>query len=261
MFKLDELNAILEEYAPLVLSDKMAENGGYDNSGLLIKTNDRANRILFSLDLSSESIKRAIELNADAIVTHHPAIYTPIKSLSIDDYTAPILSAVKSDINVFSMHLNLDCAYLGIDEYLSKGLGGENQEILSVVLDGCGYGRQASVKEKSLEEFKTEIERVFNSNKILIYGNAKVKKIASFCGGGASEALRAVETGLTDADTIITSDVAHHVLKELIEKGKNVVIIPHYVSEEYGFNKFYLRIKDRLNGKAEVYYFADKRFM
>ena len=36
---------------------------------------------------------------------------------------------------------------------------------------------------------------------------------------------------------------------ELIEKGKNVVIIPHYVSEQYGYKKFYDKIKDKLEKK------------
>lgn len=261
MFKLNELYAVLEEYAPLALSYKMIEDGGYDNSGILIKSNDKSDKILFTLDLSNKSVEKALELNIDTIVTHHPAIYTPIKNLSVDDCTAPIINAIKSNINVVSMHLNLDITRDGIDDCLVKGLNGNNVKVLSIIDGECGYGKQADVVETPLEEFKARVESNFGSDKILAYGNSKVKKIASFCGGGASEAIKAVEEGLTVADTIVTSDIAHHVLKELIEKGKNVVIIPHYVSEQYGFNKFYLRVKELLNGKAEVYYFLDKRFM
>ncbi|MBR1968665.1 MAG: Nif3-like dinuclear metal center hexameric protein [Clostridia bacterium] len=260
-FKLKELLAVLEDYAPLSLSYQMIERGDYDNSGLLIECNEKAERVLFSLDLSNESVKKAIELNCNAIVTHHPAIYKGVKSLSVNGQTKPVIDAVKNNINVISMHLNLDTTEKGIDELLSNGLGGKNPKILDPLSDKCGYGRQADILPLSVSEFKDEISKTFGTDKVIAYGDGEVKKIASFCGGGASLALDAVASGKTDADTIITSDIAHHELKELIELGKNVVILPHYVSEEYGFNKFYLDIKEKLNGKAEVYYFLDKRFI
>ena len=52
------------------------------------------NKILFSLDLSNETLKKAVELGCDTIVTHHPAIYNPVKRLSINDDTAPIVNAI-----------------------------------------------------------------------------------------------------------------------------------------------------------------------
>ena len=64
-----------------------------------------------------------------------------------------------------------------------------------------------------------------------------------------------------EVDTVVTSDLAHHVLKELIEKGKNVVILPHYVSENYGFNEFFKVMGKRLSQSVETFYFLDKRFM
>ena len=252
---------VIEEYAPLSLSRKMIEKGSYDNSGIIVKSGDNSQKILFSLELSSESVKKAVELKCDTIVTHHPAIYTPVSNLSIDGNTAPIISAIKAGINVVSMHLNLDVAKLGVDEYLSLGLGGKDAEILDCVINDCGYGRQAIINKTTLKDFKVKLCETFGTDKVLIYGQNDVCKIASFCGGGASEALKAVESGLVDADTIVTSDVAHHVLLGLIERGKNVVILPHYVSEQYGFNKFYLSIKEKLENKAEVFYFIDKRFM
>ena len=80
MFKLNQLMEVIEEYAPLSLSRKMIEKGSYDNSGIIVKSGDNCQKILFSLDLSSESVKKAVELKCDTIVTHHPAIYTPVTS-------------------------------------------------------------------------------------------------------------------------------------------------------------------------------------
>ena len=259
MFNLDEFMAIIEGVSPLSLSYKMIEKGSYDNSGLLVKSTEKIEKILFSLDLSLEVVNKAIELKCDTIVTHHPAIYQPLKSLSITDETAPIVLAIKNQINVISMHLNLDIADDGIDQLLCKGLGGQNIEILDLVDEKNGYGRQADVEKTTLADFVNHIKKNFMSDKIIAYGDKEVKKIASFCGSGATQAIECLDR-LT-ADTIVSSDISHHHLKTLIENGKNVVIIPHYVSEQYGFNNFYALLTEKISGKAQTFYFLDKRFM
>ena len=259
MYKISEILNVLEDFAPLSLSQKMIEKGSYDNSGLLVKTSDKAEKILFSLDLSDQAVSRAIELGCDTIITHHPAIYEPLKSLSITSENASLVLAIKNQINVISMHLNLDIADFGIDQLLCDGLGGKNVKILSLVDEKHGYGRCAEVKETSLDAFVQNVKQNFMSDKIIAYGNNAVKNIASFCGGGASCAIECLDK--ICADTYISSDFSHHHLKALIEGGKNVVIIPHYVSEQYGFNNFYALLTKKLEGKAQTFYFLDKRFM
>ena len=260
MCKLDELMGVLEQIAPLSLSYKMIELGSYDNSGLLVKCSENADKILFSLDLSEEVIMRAIENNCDTIITHHPVIYSPVKSLGLDANTKPIVQAIKHGINIISMHLNLDVAPCGIDALLSQGLGAKSARILSEIAPDCGYGREFDLSVE-FEQFKNDVSKTFKTKKAVFYGDGKVNKVASFCGGGDSEALNCVVKGTTSADTIVTSDMPHHVLKELIELGKKVVILPHYVSEQYGFEKFFRTVSERLNCQAETYYFEDKRFM
>ncbi len=260
MCKIDQFLSKLQEIAPLSLSQKMIERGDYDNSGLLIKTSEKADKILFSLDLSVKAIERAVELGCDTIVTHHPAIYNPVKSLEFDGQNKTVLLAIKNQLNVISMHLNLDIAGFGIDHFLSVGLGGENQQIIEVVDGECGYGRLFDVKEKPIDQFVSEIKQNFGTDKIIFYGQKPVKTIASFCGSGASVAVNCLEKNAC-FDTVITSDVAHHQLKEFVEGGVNVIIIPHYASEQFGFNKFYQLILDKLESEQKAFYFIDHRFM
>jgi dinuclear metal center YbgI/SA1388 family protein len=217
--------------------------------------------MLFSLDLSNESVKKAIELGCDTIVTHHPAIYTPVKSLSVDSETAPVTLAVMNKINVISMHLNLDMATTGIDYDLALALGGKDHKIIDYLDEKHGYGRELNLTA-TLSELVERIKTELCTDKVICYGESNdfAKTVATFCGGGASNALELVQKGKTKADTIVTSDMAHHVLKELIELGKNVIIIPHYASEDYGFKKFYLDVLDKTKENIESYYFEDKRF-
>lgn len=253
---------VLDKIAPIKISEMCILNGDYDNSGILIKSHDEVKRVLFSLDLSNESVNKAIMKNCDTIVTHHPAIYTPLKNLSNENAnTSCVLQAIKNDINVISMHLNLDCASSGIDYYLAKGLGGEKISIIEEMTKGVGYGKSFSV-DVSLKDFVKNIKTNFSSDKIIYYGNddSRVKSVASFCGAGGSYISKYLEKGMLNEGTVISSDLPHHVIKALIESGKNVIVIPHYVAEEYGFNKFYLDVEKMLLGKVQTEYFCDENY-
>ena len=260
MYKLNDFMQVLEERAPLSLSRKMIERGAYDNSGLLVKSSDRVGSVLFSLDLSSNSVKRAIDGGFDTIVPHHPAIYNPIKDLGVTLDTAPLLSAIKAGLNMISMHLNLDVCKGGIDDSLFYGLGGKDACVLDEVEIGLGYGKAGKVEKMDFSTFIKCAKETFKSDKIVGYGKGEVNYIASFCGSGASDAVDRVFGGIL-ADTIITSDIPHHLLKELIENGKKVVILPHYVSEQYGFEKFYIDITETLKGSVRAEIYVDPRFM
>lgn len=262
MFDINKLYEKIDEYAPFAISEEMIRRGEYDNSGIIIKTHDEINSVLFSLDLSERAVAEAKKLSCDTIVTHHPAIYYPVKSLSVDDKTtAALLKAAKYGMNVISAHLNLDAAKNGIDYYLSLGLGGKNCRIIDEISVNEGYGREFTA-DVSLNEMKKRIKDVFGTDKAITYGKrgAYVKNCASFCGGGAGHALDYVKKGMTDADLIVTSDMPHHIVKELTEYGKSIIILPHYVAEEYGFKKFYEKISDEIVGEVKSYYFSDKRF-
>ncbi|MBP5686241.1 MAG: Nif3-like dinuclear metal center hexameric protein, partial [Clostridia bacterium] len=128
MYDLRDFFAVLDGIAPIKYSYALIEKGDYDNSGIIVAQNSEIKRVLFSLDLSVGAVKRAKNSKCDTIVTHHPAIYHPLKTL--DGENAALLSAVNGGLNVISMHLNLDVAKGGVDESLAAGLGGANAEIL-----------------------------------------------------------------------------------------------------------------------------------
>ena len=260
MYKLKEFFGILDGVAPLKYSLMQIEQGAYDNSGIIVDMHDEVKKVLFSLDLSTDAVRRAKKLGCDTVVTHHPAIYYPVKGISAHGDTAAVALACRYGLNVISMHLNLDVATGGIDDCLCRGLGGKNYKFLNGMDDFSHYGREYGVAG-TLGEFRKRIKESLGTDKTLVYGSlrAPVGIAASFCGAGSEYALKYVREGGV-ADTVITSDVPHHVLKELTERGKQVIILTHYSSENYGFKRFYETVTDKAV-KAQTCYFEDKRFL
>jgi dinuclear metal center YbgI/SA1388 family protein len=260
--KLHDVYDRLQAFAPKSLSDEYCKKyGAYDNSGVLLDSGEEVKKILFALDFSAAAIERAEEIGANLIVTHHPAIYAKIGNILFDDPQGRNLRrAIAKGMSVISMHLNFDCAAGGIDENLMRGIGGKAAiAVMEPVAEKCGYGRVYEVAEKNAEDLAKEIQTTFSAKRILCYGEErKVKRVASFCGAGASEEaiLWAKEH---NADCVVSSDFKHHILTMAAEREMSVIVLTHYAAEIYGFERIYRQLKDLLGAESE--FFRDDRWM
>ncbi|MBR4943592.1 MAG: Nif3-like dinuclear metal center hexameric protein [Clostridia bacterium] len=257
MAKLSEIYEIANGFAPKFLSDEYCQSrGAYDNSGLLVEVSDEVNKILFTLDLTNGAIDEAIETGCNLIITHHPVIYGKIGDIRISDdklLGGKLTRCIQNGISVVSMHLNLDVAVDGIDESLMEGVclsAGERVgagmrvfDLMTPVQEG-GYGRAYTLSGISLGELSENMKKTFSTDRILTYGakDKVIKKAASFCGAGIDDesVAFAKEKGV---DVVISSDFKHHFLQLLVESGISVIVLTHYASEQYGFEKYYQKIR------------------
>ncbi len=260
--KLKHVYDLVDSLAPFALSREYCEkHDGYDNSGILLDCGKDVTDVMFSLDLSPEAAARAKAAGADCIVTHHPAIYSPLHALRADGEGAEMLACAQCGISVVSAHLNLDCARGGIDDCLMRGLGGERAEATLYSLTDGGYGKVFRVEEQDFSSFVSRVQDAFCTARTVAYGSGRVKKVASFCGAGTDEdtVKFALEQG---ADTFVSSEGKHHHIAALIGRGLNVLMLTHYAAEQYGFSRFYENMKKILSEsgvRAEL--FTDERFL
>ena len=114
--KLKEILGFMEETAPSYLAES------WDNPGL--STGDpegEISTILIALDATEPVIDEAIKKGADLIITHHPVLFRPIKTLRTDTPKGRLITkAIKNDIALFSAHTNLDIAKGGTNDTLAK---------------------------------------------------------------------------------------------------------------------------------------------
>ncbi len=272
--KLSEIYKIADALAPKRLSDEYcAKYQGYDNSGILVDTGKDVRGILFSVDLTLQSIERAIEIGANLIVTHHPAIYGKIGNVcdgAFDPLGRKLITAIERGVSVLSMHLNLDMAEGGVDESLMDGV----VEAARLVSDkpfeketpketmwqvaGGGYGRAYRLPEVTLSAFAEGLKKTFASDRVTVYGDPDrvLKKAASFCGSGGDP--ESVEYAYTrGADVVVSSEFKHHALTLALEKGLAVAQLTHYASEEYGVKKYFEKIRRQV--EIPCVFYADDR--
>ena len=119
MTKLLEITNCLEnEFPPEYAED-------FDNIGLLVGRCDKnVTKVLVCLDCNKNVVKEAINIGAQLIVTHHPVIFNPIKSITDStDAGEMLISALENNISIYSAHTNADSAPNGLTDTVCKKLG------------------------------------------------------------------------------------------------------------------------------------------
>ncbi|MBO8126036.1 MAG: Nif3-like dinuclear metal center hexameric protein [Firmicutes bacterium] len=104
----------------------------WDNVGLLVGERDATvTKILVALDMGEATLEAAIEEGADLVVTHHPLIFKPLKSVTGENRVGRlILDAARNRINLIAVHTNLDVAEGGVSHLLAERLGLSNHKVL-----------------------------------------------------------------------------------------------------------------------------------
>lgn len=123
---INQLIGELNKWAPFKLQES------YDNSGLLVgNPNQEIHKILVSLDITENTINEAISNNFDLIISHHPIIFSGLKSLTgRTSEERVVMEAIKNNISIIALHTNLDNVNHGVNKMIAQKLGLQNLKIL-----------------------------------------------------------------------------------------------------------------------------------
>lgn len=208
----------------------------WDNVGLLCGSRDwKVKRILVALDPFESVCREAIACGADLIVTHHPLIFQPPRSVTEDTTVGrSILLLAAHDIAAINAHTNLDRAPGGVNDVLAHTLGLIDVEVLNpcgVDVQGRPWGllRAGTVEEQPLTKFLTQVKQQLHTP-VLRYvdGGRPVHRVAvggGACGDGLAEALEA------GCDTFVTADLKYNQFWDAHDLGLNLIDAGHYYTE------------------------------
>ena len=243
-----ELIEKLNEKYPFDLQEE------WDNSGLQIgNPNNKLSGVVISLDLEEETVDTAIEKNANLIVTHHPYLFNPTKSIDFrDGFYNRLQKCIKNDITVYAFHTNLDIAEGGVNDNLANILGLKNVKSLELGKE-IGLGRFGKIEKTNANEYLSLVKEKLEAENIIAYGNTEkeIERVA-LCGGAGSSL---IEDAISlSCDLMITGDVKYHEAMDMSNKGIIIADVGHFASENHIIYKLQDEIEE-LIGK-EVYTFS-----
>jgi dinuclear metal center YbgI/SA1388 family protein len=110
----------------------------WDNVGLQAgDPGSPVERVLISLDPSEKALQAAVAAGAQALLTHHPLIFQPLRQLTPTTATGRVLyQAVRSGIAILCAHTNLDRAPAGLNDWLGDLLGITDRQPLAAAEEG-----------------------------------------------------------------------------------------------------------------------------
>ncbi len=200
----------------------------FDNSGLLV--GDRAaevTRALICLDVTREVIEEAAGMNANLIISHHPVIFDPLKSLSSRD---PAYLLAKNGIAALCCHTNLDLSPVcGVNVALANRLGLKSIRPEEAFGEDCVLYSGELPEPMTPEDFARHVKERLSAGAVkLIPGEGMVKRVFMCSGAGGEYAPYAAMRG---GDAYLTGEMKHHEALEAKKTGLTCVIAGHYETE------------------------------
>ena len=248
--KCKDIIEILEQLAPVEYAE------GWDNVGFMLGDLDQEiQKILVALDLTTEVTKEAIALGVDLILTHHPFIFSGLKTITTNSALGiNILDLTKNNIGVYSMHTNFDTTVMARE--VAKRLNLNEITTLEPMAGKeemqYGIGCIGKLKDSmTLEDYATYIRDTFELQGVQVYGNgdSMVSQVAVVPGSGKEYINQAKQAG---CQVFVTGDITHHVGLDAIEDGMSI-IDPGHCGLEKVFVPYVKEYLDGVKINIEVY--------
>ncbi len=225
MVTVQQLYEEMQRMAPLELAES------WDNPGLLVDCGGEVHRVLVTLDITPEVAAEAAEKHCEAIVSHHPVIFSPLKKIGPQDVPFQL---VQAGISAICMHTNLDAAEGGVNEVLAGIFGMKDMEVFAGGCGRVGGIEPISVPElarKARQELATRCNLPENGPAVqvkLVDSGCPVKRLAVISGAGGSMFEDAIAVG---ADCLLTGEANHHHAIDAKRLGLSLIAAGHYATE------------------------------
>ena len=211
----------------------------FDNAGFLVGRGERqVDKLLVSLDITQEVVDEAARLGCQLIVSHHPVIFFPAKSVTDADPTGRILlSLAEGGIAAICAHTNLDAVSGGVNDALAVRLGLTSIEQLKQ--DGVdpagrpyGIGRGGSTPGGPMDApaFAAFVKQALGANGVRFVDARRPVRRVAVGGGACADMLKdAIALG---CDTFVTADVKYNGFLDARALGINLIDAGHYPTEQ-----------------------------
>lgn len=226
--KLKEITGAIEKVAPLSIQDS------FDNSGLQVGVPEQEIKsVLICLDVTEEVVAEAERLGCQLILSHHPLLFHPLKTVSNSTYQQRCtVRAIKAGIAIYSAHTSLDNARGGVNYKIADVIGMDGLSWLSAK-EGCdaGSGVIGDLRSPMTDnDFLLMLKDRFGVAALCHSGTSgkEISKVAVCGGAGAFLLSEAISKG---ADCFVCGEFHYHDYFE--NSGVLLAELGHYESEQF----------------------------
>lgn len=220
----------------------------WDNDGLMCcpAPEKKVTRTLITLDITEEAVDYAANYGFDLIVSHHPIIFRPLKSI----VSKKLVKLISCGIAAMSFHTRLDVVKGGVNDRLAELIGIKDAEPFGE----DGLGRVGYLDETMTQnEFIANVKSALNCKRVnAVLCGKECRKIAVVGGDGKDYLSAAIDAG---ADTYLTGNMSYNSMTDASELDINVIEAGHFYTEDPVCKDIEAIIKEADDGIfTEIYY-------
>lgn len=208
----------------------------WDNVGLLAgREAKEVRKIYVALDATDEVISDAASAGADMLITHHPLLFSPVKSITDGHFIGRrLIQLIQNDIAYYAMHTNYDILRMGEIAAGRLGLADTSALEVTMTVEEQGEFVEKGIgcvgvyeDECSLEQCAELVKEKFQLPAVRIFGDSEkeIRTIAIVPGSGKDLVEAAISAG---ADVLVTGDIGHHDGIDAVAQGIAVIDAGHY---------------------------------
>ncbi len=201
-----------------------------DNSGLLIGSpSQEISSILFALDVTEPVIDEAVAVGAELIITHHPLMFSPIRSLTdVSCEGRLIRRLIRENISLIAAHTNLDQASGGINDTLAVLCGLTD-------ITGEGFFRSGILPEEMTARSFADLlaKNLETTVRLMAPEDRMIRRVGLCSGGGSDYWIQAAEN---KCDAFVSGEIRHHHALAMADAGIAAFECGHFATEEPGLS-------------------------
>lgn len=224
--RLGDLVSAIEGRIPLEWAEE------WDNPGLAVGDPENSVlRVALALDVTEDTVRRAIAADCQLLFSHHPVIFRAMKNLIFKTPGPKAIGlAVKGDLALYSAHTNWDYSGEGVNFCLAGALGLTEIKPLSAPPAGggaWGLGAVGNLRHGApLFDCMKLVKERWRLSGCSAFGDESkpVERVAvggGSCGEFWPEALAA------GAGLFITADISYHQRNDLLAMGLSLIAADH----------------------------------
>jgi dinuclear metal center YbgI/SA1388 family protein len=212
----------------------------FDNVGFLAgRSSKEVRRVLVALDITARVISEAVDFGAELIVSHHPLILDPIKSVTDNSPAGRrLLELLENGIAAICLHTSFDSVTGGVNDALAAAVGAKSVGVVEITGEGpdgspCGLGRVCELPEPlPLPVFLAQVRSALGVSGLRYADAGKpVRRLVVCSGAGGNQVYAAAAHG---CDTYLAGEIKYYHWLDGREMGLNVVEADHFCTENVG---------------------------